>query len=307
LIFVNSAKRFWPATRNILDLETQIARRDVPLMSAIENLRARLKRSIEPFLGRHPRLHLALANRLGNNLSRRVFVSLIRPGDAVLDIGANWGAYTTLFSNLAGIGGSVDAFEPLPAAFEILDRETRRSAPIRNWRLHRLACSDTAGVASIWVPGDDQAQASLRKHHGASWITADRAREHRIEQIRVDDFARPGDGRVDFVKIDVEGAELLVLRGMERTLRQRRPLVFFEHCPGWMKDFGYGPPDVFAEFRRAGYDSFWRVGPGVTRLKGTGEEWADGGGDGSCDVVAGVAELHVERIKMLETVRGNSG
>jgi FkbM family methyltransferase len=276
------------------------------MMGAVETLRKRAKRAIEPALGRRPGWHLALINWLGKNLTRRVFVSMIRPGDRVLDIGANCGAYTSLFSSLAGRAGSVDAFEPLPAAFEVLERETRRWSSIPNWRLHRLACSDTGGFTTMWVPGEDQAQGSLRKHSAASWSTADLAREHKVEQARVDEFAKKiGLERIDFVKIDVEGAELLVLRGMERILREDHPVVFFEVCPAWMKEFGNGAGELFQEFRRAGYDSFWRVGPGITRVKGTGEEWGPGGVTESCDVLAGVAALHGERIKMFETVRAD--
>ena len=66
-------------------------------------------------------------------------------------------------------------------------------------------------------------------------------------------------GRVDFIKCDVEGAELLVLRGAQSTLRRFRPKLFLEIDDRWVRSFGWTTADVLSFLRQIGYSYFYGV------------------------------------------------
>src|SRR5262245_22362277 len=102
---------------------------------------------LDSALARMPGLYARLVGlRRHPNLEKILYLRLIRRGDAVLDVGANTGYYTLLFSHLAGAHGRVHAFEPVPPTFALLSRNTRRAD---NVVLNDCAVSDTAGPLSL--------------------------------------------------------------------------------------------------------------------------------------------------------------
>lgn len=147
--------------------------------------------------------------------------------DAVcLDVGANIGIYTLAMSMLAP-RGVVHAFEPAPQAFKHLTRNLAENS-VSNVKAHNVAVGEEAGPVEFRENAEFLA--------GSFRIEPDSllGRTLRDEIITVpcttlDDFvSERGIGRVDFVKIDVEGGELQVLRGARRTLEAHRPAVLLE-------------------------------------------------------------------------------
>ncbi len=65
--------------------------------------------------------------------------------------------------------------------------------------------------------------------------------------------AQQGLNRVDFIKLDVEGAEYKVLRGGEETIKRFRPLIYMEVCRDWVKGFGFELSDLVRELAKLGY------------------------------------------------------
>jgi FkbM family methyltransferase len=172
---------------------------------------------------------------------------LIKPGDTILDIGANTGQFTCLLSRLTGRGGEVHAFEPSPTSFAVLEGNiNKRTLPSRVF-LNQCALSDTVGWAEIHVPGDDYTQASLAVHSVSSWQGNPIIRLDRVQMTTVDQYLRESAvARVDFIKCDTEGAELLVLMGAKSAINQEEPpLILLEIYDEWTKDFGYSPKDIF--------------------------------------------------------------
>lgn len=155
-----------------------------------------------------------------------VMRAVVQPGDTVYDIGANIGAHTVLLSRLVGPEGLVYAFEPNPGLLGPL-RLTVAGLP--NTVLHELALSDQDGSATLFVP-EDASMASL-----ADW-TVDRGAEagssHTLHCAlrRLDSLLPDGSAPCpDFIKCDVEGAELRVFTGAARTLnRPEAPIILFE-------------------------------------------------------------------------------
>lgn len=209
---------------------------------------------------RHPKRYASLLRRLGRgSLEKRLFLQLIHPGDVVFDIGANQGDFTGLFSDLAGDQGTVFAFEPGPQTFRTL---TDASAGRVNVRLRNMAISDVAGTARLLQPGADHGQASLRRQSAGSWSRGGTVEAFDCVVSTVDDCARELT-RLDFLKCDVEGAELLVLRGARETLDRLSPILFLEVHDEWTRAFDYTPADLLDALIDAGYTSIYLVDEGV--------------------------------------------
>jgi FkbM family methyltransferase len=190
----------------------------------------------------------------------------VREGDVVFDIGANIGMHTTLLSQLAGPGGRVFAFEPNP---ELLPTLAHTIAGLRNAVLYPYALSDEETAATLFVPVH-HTMSSL-----ADWTNAGledarfgKARTVTVRQRRIDVLTASGILPLpDFIKCDVEGAELKVFRGGRETLdRARAPVILFEAGPDSAAGFGFtmtGAANFLRALPRPGYQ-FFELGDGGT-------------------------------------------
>jgi FkbM family methyltransferase len=171
---------------------------------------------------------------------------LVRDGDTVFDIGANMGWYSltlaALFKRLA-----VHAFEPVPATFARLQKHVALNGLGRRVHLHRFGFSDQRGDFSFFFDPKNSVNAS-----GADLGGKGRKVRCRLETL--DEFARRR--RVDFIKCDVEGGELLVFRGGMKTLARDYPVIFTEMLRKWSAAFGYHPNDIIDLLAKLGYRPF---------------------------------------------------
>lgn len=142
----------------------------------------------------------------------------VKPGDWVLDLGANIGQYTHRLSELVGATGRVIAFEPMPLTFELLSANVARFRH-HNVTLINAAASDKAGLVHMDLPSNNFYRAS---------IAPDGA--HAVLALTVDELGL-GE-RIAFVKLDVEGHEHAALLGMYRLIRRDRPTLVVEHSGG---------------------------------------------------------------------------
>jgi len=222
-----------------------------------------IPRFVYRFLARRPRLYSRLLRWSGRgSLEKRLFVQLVGAGQVICDIGANRGQFTLLFSELTGPKGEVHAFEPGPATFGLLEKALARQA---NCRLNNVALGESRGSAVLCQPGTDDGQASLRPHAAGSWSNAPTVEQHEIRMTTLDNYALSLD-RLDFIKCDVEGAEMLVLRGARATLARFAPVLFLEVYEEWTRAFGYRPADLISFLVEAGYDMFFLVDESVRRI-----------------------------------------
>jgi len=149
--------------------------------------------------------------------------SVVRPADVCLDVGANLGFFTLLLSRLAGPRGAVFAFEPVPANAAAIES---------NARLNRLENIEILTLALSGVDGRDELL--LARHIGGAVLRSagtppDHVGGMDVETASLDTLVERGRIRPpDVVKIDVEGAEMDVLRGMQRALRRWAPTLVLE-------------------------------------------------------------------------------
>jgi len=147
-----------------------------------------------------------------------LFAKLVRPGFTVLDVGANLGALSLPLAELVGKDGRVYAYEPQPENFTLL-REN--CAGRDNIVIESVALGDEDGHTRVTTIE----QFSSGKNYGGAIV----GKGDRIVELRkLDSFAW---NRVDFIKIDVEGAEENVLTGAAETIARFRPILYVEDHP----------------------------------------------------------------------------
>jgi len=148
----------------------------------------------------------------------------LQPGMVAFDVGANLGYYTLLFANRVGAAGRVIAIEPNPETFELLSETVALNGYGGMTSLVCAAASARAGEsAELFVPLGEPKNATIAfaGNNRASELTAS------VPTVSIDSLAKPL-GRVDFVKIDVEGAEPQVLEGMAATIERFKPTILLE-------------------------------------------------------------------------------
>lgn len=173
---------------------------------------------------------------------------LVSTGDTVLDIGANYGWYTTLMARLVGPSGRVHAFEAAPTTAELLRRNCEENNVMDRVVLNCIGLGSAPGTATIHVP-KQHGGASLKPYYDEPTV------KHDIKLTTLDAYtAERAPGPVSFVKLDVEGSEFAILKGARDLLGADAP-------PMWLTEvsrvtaapFGYTPDDVMELMRGYGY------------------------------------------------------
>jgi FkbM family methyltransferase len=180
---------------------------------------------------------------------------LFRGGD-ILDIGANIGYTAALFAQATDTDAKVYAFEPEPFNFRLLQSSVRSRKLQDRVVAVQSAVGDRTGEIELWLNEHHHADHriatdSLRANH-------QRAKERyvTIPITSVDDFAAQSVGGrpICLIKIDVQGYEFAVCRGMAGTLAQHsRAAVAIEYMPAAMEDLGYDPSAMLDWFRERGF------------------------------------------------------
>jgi FkbM family methyltransferase len=154
------------------------------------------------------------------------------------DIGANVGYYTLLSSSLVGESGKVVAFEPWARNIQYLYRHIELNR-LANVAVLPAACSDSTGIA-LFSAGRNSAEVHLTQRTDCEVAGP-------VVTVSVDDFVTATGLLPDVMKIDVEGAEHLVLKGARATLAKAKPTVFLsthsehlrEQCLAYLAQHGY--------------------------------------------------------------------
>lgn len=174
-----------------------------------------------------------------------------------LDVGANFGWYTTLFAKHTGNTGSVHAFEPVPSIFENLQKNHGLIADGRD-RVHinNLALGDAAGELTINLfEGLSTGHASLStqgRNDAIPFKCRVATLDSYLEENRV--------GDVDLVKVDIEGAELGFLRGAGKLFEQETPpVILMEMALNQTKNFGYKPDDLIQYLAEHAAYRFYKI------------------------------------------------
>lgn len=175
----------------------------------------------------------------------------VRPGDSVLDIGANIGFFTMNLAAMVGESGKVYAFEPSPRVGDLLERSVAENRFGDRVVVARAAAADQPGKLGLFVGADSlNLSGSYLLKNETEADAPGTIVEVPVVQIDREQIRRP----VSFIKIDVEGAEPLSLRGARDILREDKPTILAELNPSQLaKVAGCGPGAFLAEMESLGY------------------------------------------------------
>jgi FkbM family methyltransferase len=193
--------------------------------------------------------------------------ALVRPDDVCLDVGANIGVLTIVLARLCR-DGSVYAFEPGTSSYEYLARNVV-AAGATNVTTEPLALSDVTGTLTLHMNAT---------HPGGAHLGVPDAHEKTHETVRVsrlDDWVKEqGLDRIDVVKLDIEGAELLALDGATDVLERLRPTLVVECNPVALRRFQDAAADALVERLRSVYGTVYYVDGAVLERLRTPEQAA---------------------------------
>lgn len=157
----------------------------------------------------------------------------LRPGGRFLDVGANIGYFTLIAGAIAGPGGRVCALEPDSMNFRFLTENVRR-AGLRNVTALPFAAAGRPGWKSLFISSENPGD------HRLALMPGERRRRVTVRVVRVDDILP--EKSLDFAKVDVQGAEPLVLEGMRETIENSPDIVIaVEWSRPHYEAFGWSP------------------------------------------------------------------
>jgi FkbM family methyltransferase len=181
---------------------------------------------------------------------------VLRPGDTVIDVGANIGWYTCLFAKCVGSDGRVHAFEPSASTFARLRGNCQRNNSSDTVTLNQLAVTTSVGRLELYqFEARSHAERAVRPLPTAQVVSREE-----VDAISLDEYLLSrGCHKVDLVKVDVEGSERDVLMGARELLGSQSP-------PMWLLElnwetalaFSWSPQDLLLDLSKLGY-AFVRV------------------------------------------------
>lgn len=175
----------------------------------------------------------------------------VKRGDTVLDVGAQLGYVTHHLARAVGPEGTVHSFEPDPNAFERLEALVRRN-DLAQVVAHPRAASNRDGALPFNVSATLGWSTAAQNTHLTDLSATT------VQCVRVDALREAGAvaAPVRFVKIDVEGHECEALEGMERVLREDRPLVVAELNPTMLRAAGHSPGELLQRLSAHGHQLY---------------------------------------------------
>jgi FkbM family methyltransferase len=200
----------------------------------------------------------------------------IPTGSVVIDVGANVGFFSLRFARWVGSGGEVISIEPEDRNYEILVAALKRQGPSGRVRALKAVAAATAGPMFL----------EINKLHPADHKLSRDGTGVAVEAVRLDDLVQDkGAQNPSLVKIDVQGAEMLVLQGAPDILGLAGPALFVELHEEGLQRYGASVSAILDYLSRYGYEPHWLMRNGPHRKSSAAEVCAKAAGNGYVDVL----------------------
>jgi len=204
---------------------------------------------------------------LGNDLSRQLFIAgcaepnefafldrVLEPGMVFVDAGANEGLYTLFASRRVGASGHVLSFEPSEREYARLQSNLSLNQ-LTNVRAYQIALADRNGEEELAVAGfEHEGQNTLGAfvHQGVSLLRKEHVTMRQLDTLTGEEKFP----KIDVIKLDVEGAEVRVIQGAQKVLREHRPVVLFEALESALQAQGSNLASLMELLSSCGYQLF---------------------------------------------------
>lgn len=198
----------------------------------------------------------------------KVVKHLVKSGDTVVDVGANVGWYTNYLSKLVGEGGKVISLEPIPETYALLSTCVKAHR-LANVELVNVGASEEDGMAVMEVPpyesgGDNYYMAHIIDRAQASSTMPQR--EVRLRSL--DSLLGEKAQKVAFIKCDVEGHELPLIKGAQKLVEMAKAAWLIEVSRSSNPDLeGSNSWHIFSRFSSHGYSPWWLEGTVLRKRK----------------------------------------
>ena len=190
------------------------------------------------------------SNKTHEETTTALFKKVIKKGDVVVDLGANIGYFTLLAAKLVGKDGKVFSFEPEPKNYNYL----KKNIELNNYSnvfAFQKAVSNKDGRTTLFICAYDSGHHTINRDAGIEAYRRGRAgetKEVEVELVRLDSFLEGKVDKVDVMKIDVEGSELLAIEGSKGILDKNKNIkIFLEFFPLLIKEMGSSPEVLIRE------------------------------------------------------------
>jgi FkbM family methyltransferase len=180
-----------------------------------------------------------------DDFNRNDLLSLISPGNIVLDIGANIGDTSLHMAQKLNGTGHIYAFEPSPHVFKRLQTNVALN-PFKNISLFNEGMGDEVGELSF--------VGTSTKHTGGAFITKNMETGMKVKVSTIDTFVQMQQIKhIDLIKIDTEGFEVFVIKGAMQTLQHLRPVIFVEVSEVLLNRAGTSASQLFSLLQQLNY------------------------------------------------------
>ena len=199
----------------------------------------------------------------------------IKNNDYVVDVGANIGYYTTLLAKSVGVNGKVYAFEPEPNNYSIVVKNVVANN-FNNVHVFNNAVGKEKGILKLYKSKDDyRNQGGNGMHRVYPSIFCDEE-PIKVNVVKLDDII---DHDVRFIKLDAEGSELDILKGMKKILNQEHLLMLLEYGPASIIEKGDNPYEIIQILKNAGLRFYHEKNNNITEVDNLDKyiDWLNGG------------------------------
>jgi len=180
-------------------------------------------------------------HRIWESYETQLVCQCIQPGQTTIDIGANMGYFSLLFAALTGSQGRMLAFEPEPTNFDLLQKNIAHNQ-FNHAEAFNLALSDSNSSGFIYLNHDNRGDHKI--------FPSEQERDALpIELLEGDAFLEPRIADVHFIKIDTQGSEYQVLKGLRQTLQKNHKYltILLEYSPFDLRQ-SHSDPHQLLEF-----------------------------------------------------------
>ena len=196
-----------------------------------------------------------IKHRLVEEKEMELLKYFVSKDDEVIDLGANYAYYLDRLSKIVGQNGKVFGFEPVPFTFEVCEIIIKK-LKLNNVKLFKYAANDKNTNLEFRLPKVDFGAISAGQSHRADRENDLKGKEDyysfndeeiiKCEAIKVDDLLFKNLKKISFIKIDIEGAELFALKGMEKIIKFFNPVILVEIQPFFLKGFNITEEEIIS-------------------------------------------------------------
>jgi FkbM family methyltransferase len=187
-------------------------------------------------------------------------------GTTFIDIGAHIGWYSLVAADKIGKSGKVIAFEPNPACITALKKNLNHNVDLSNIVLETKALSDKKGKTIFWI-GDDMGGSFIREN--TKRLTQNgKLKSIQVNTITLDEYLTEKKlTKINLIKIDVEGAEMQVLKGADKTLNKYSPDILIEVVNDTLQKNNFSKKELFSYLKEKKYNAYIPTASGLLPYK----------------------------------------